>query len=442
MAKKKAAPTAKYLQAKRQKPRAKGAEQTGDLRTYTIRDYRLEKPGFTLRQIVERKKDGTGDELRYEVESGDLSAPVPPIRESKYLSREQCIEIYRWMLLNRRMETALENLYKQGKVVGGVYFGLGQEACSCASAYALHKDEWLGPMIRNQGALLVRGFSPADIMMQYMAKAGSPTKGRDASSHFGDIETRNVVAPISTLGDLIPVLAGVALGARLQGKHIAVMTYIGDGGQSTGVTYEGLNFAAVQNLGLVLIVENNLWGYSTPADMQFRVKDLAERAIAYGIPGVIVDGTDTCQVYDACHEACERARRGEGPTLIEAKMMRMKGHAIHDAAEYVPEPLFEYWKKRDPIARFEDYLVNKKKWLTSAGNEALIAGVEQQLETDREQAINSPMPTPESAAGGVYCEEGCHNIKPKYAMPKSRTIGDRDEKSSGPKRSEAPVHLK
>jgi len=432
MAKKKAAPTAKYLQAKRQKPRAKGAEQTGDLRTYTIRDY----------QIVERKKDGTGDELRYEVESGDLSAPVPPIRESKYLSREQCIEIYRWMLLNRRMETALENLYKQGKVVGGVYFGLGQEACSCASAYALHKDEWLGPMIRNQGALLVRGFSPADIMMQYMAKAGSPTKGRDASSHFGDIETRNVVAPISTLGDLIPVLAGVALGARLQGKHIAVMTYIGDGGQSTGVTYEGLNFAAVQNLGLVLIVENNLWGYSTPADMQFRVKDLAERAIAYGIPGVIVDGTDTCQVYDACHEACERARRGEGPTLIEAKMMRMKGHAIHDAAEYVPEPLFEYWKKRDPIARFEDYLVNKKKWLTSAGNEALIAGVEQQLETDREQAINSPMPTPESAAGGVYCEEGCHNIKPKYAMPKSRTIGDRDEKSSGPKRSEAPVHLK
>ena len=444
MAKKKRVTTAEFgraktssrLPAKSQKLTAKSAEQNGDVRSYIIRDYRLEKPQFTLRQVR------AGDELRYEVESGDLSAPAPPIRESKYLRREQCIEIYRWMLLNRRMETALENLYKQGKVVGGVYFGLGQEACSCASAYALHKDEWLGPMIRNQGALLVRGFSPADIMMQYMAKAGSPTKGRDASSHFGDIETRNVVAPISTLGDLIPVLAGVALGARLQGKHIAVMTYIGDGGQSTGVTYEGLNFAAVQNLGLVLIVENNLWGYSTPADMQFRVKDLAERAIAYGIPGVIVDGTDTCQVYDACHEACERARRGEGPTLIEAKMMRMKGHAIHDAAEYVPEPLFEYWKKRDPIARFEDYLVNKKKWLTSAGNEALIAGVEQQLETDREQAINSPMPTPESAAGGVYCEEGCHNIKPKYAMPKSRTIGDRDEKSSGPKRSEAPVHLK
>ena len=399
-------------------------------RTYTILDYRLEKSNFTLRQVR------SGDSVRYEVLGGDLAAPTPTIRESRYLSPRQLIEIYRWMLLNRRMETALENLYKQGKVVGGVYFGLGQEACSCASAYALQADEWLGPMIRNQGALLVRGFAPRDIMMQYMAKAGSPTKGRDASSHFGDIEKRNVVAPISTLGDLIPVLAGVALGARLQGKNIAVMTYIGDGGQSTGVTYEGLNFAAVQKLGLVLIVENNLWGYSTPADMQFQVKDLAERAIAYGIPGVIVEGTDACQVYDACHEACERARRGEGPTLIEAKMMRMKGHAIHDAAEYVPRPLFEYWKKRDPIARLEDYLL-KKKWLTAGSNEKLIADVERQLEADREFAVNSSMPTPESAAGGVYCEAGCHEVKPKYAMPKIHA-----GTSGGPKSSEPAVHLK
>ena len=397
-------------------------------RTYSIVDYRLEKPSFALKQV--RK----GDAVRYEVE-GDVSTEVPPIRESKYLDKKQCIEIYRWMMLNRKMEAALENLYKQGKVVGGVYFGLGQEACSCASAYALKPDEWLGPMIRNQGSLLVRGFSPRDIMMQYMARAGSPTKGRDASSHFGDIQKRNVVAPISTLGDLIPVLAGVALGARLQGRNIAVMTYIGDGGQSTGVTYEGINFAAVQNLGLVIFVENNLWGYSTPADMQFRVKDLAERAIAYGIPGVIVDGTDACQVYDAAHEACERARRGEGPTLIEAKMMRMKGHAIHDAAEYVPKPLFEYWRKRDPIARFENYLLSKK-WLTLAQNRELIAAVDQQLEVDREFAVNSPMPTPESAAGGVYCENGCHEIKPKYALPKltTRTVTKRS--------SEATVHLK
>jgi TPP-dependent pyruvate/acetoin dehydrogenase alpha subunit len=322
-------------------------------------------------------------------------------------------------------------------VVGGVYFGLGQEACSCASAYALKKDEWLAPMIRNQGAMLVRGFSARDVMMQYMAKAGSPTRGKDASSHFGDIKLRNVVAPISMLGDLIPVMAGVALGARLQGRQIAVMTYIGDGGQSTGVTYEGLNLAAVQKLGLVLFVENNLWGYSTPADMQFTVKDLAERAIAYGIPGVIVDGTDACQVYDAAHEACERARRGEGPTLIEAKMMRMKGHAIHDAAQYVPPALFEYWRKRDPIARFERYLLDKQ-WLTPEQNQELIAGVERELEADREAAVNSPMPDPETAPQGVYCDAGCHTIEPKYGPPQVKTPAER----TAAKQTEAAGHLK
>ena len=306
-----------------------------NLRTYSIPDYRLEHPDLTVRQHTEKDRHGA-EHVRYEVE-GDLDAPVPPIRDSKYLDKKQCIEIYRWMLLNRKMEVALENLYKQGKVVGGVYFGLGQEACSCASAYALDKDDWFAPMIRNQGSLLVRGFRASDTMMQYMAKADSPTKGRDGTSHFGDIEKRNMVSPISMLGDLIPVLSGVALGARLQGRNVAVMTYIGDGGQSTGVTYEGINFAAVQNLGLVLFVEINLWAYSTPSEMQYRCKDLAERAIGYGIPGVIVDGTDACQVYDAAHEAVDRAHRGEGPTLIEAKMMRMKGHAIHDAAELCAE---------------------------------------------------------------------------------------------------------
>jgi len=424
MSKKRAKPVSNSTGSNGRRPPAADAT-----RTYSIPDYRLEKPSFTLRQVR------VGDGVRYEVE-GDLSRPVPPIRESKYLSRQQCLQIYRWMLLNRKMETVLENLYKQGKVVGGVYFGLGQEACSCASAYALKPDEWLGPMIRNQGALLVRGFSPRDIMMQYMAKAGSPTRGRDASSHFGDIQQKNVVAPISTLGDLIPVLSGVALGARMQGRDIAVMTYIGDGGQSTGVTYEGLNFAAVQKLGLVLFVENNLWGYSTPADMQFSVTDLAERSIAYGIPGVIVDGTDPCQVYDAAHEACERARRGHGPTLIEAKMMRMKGHAIHDAADYVPRPLLEFWKKRDPIARFEKFLL-QKKWLSPEENRQLIAAVDRQLEDDRQFAVNSPMPQPDSAAGGVYCEDGCHEINPKYAAPRSRAAKPADRRRD----KQTAVHL-
>jgi len=398
---------------------------------YGIVDYRQEKPDY---RVVEITRNG---EVSYEVR-GDLSAPVPPIRQSKYLTAKQHIEIYRWMLLNRRMEAALENLYKQGKVVGGVYFGLGQEACSCASAYALGKDDWLAPMIRNQGSLLVRGFPARDIMMQYMAKAGSPTKGRDASSHFGDIYERNIAAPTSMLGELIGVMAGVALGARYQGRHIACMTYIGDGGQSTGIFHESLNFAAVQKLGLVLIVENNLWGYSTPTEHQFAIKDLAQRAIAYGIPGVIVDGTDACQVYDAAHEACERARRGEGPTLIEAKMMRMKGHAIHDAAQYVPRPLFEYWQKRDPIARFENYLVKVKKWLTSAEDRVLIDDVEKQLEADRNFAEASPMPAPEGAAGGVYCDGTCHEIKPKYGLKELKAKAA----AARLKENEAAVHLK
>jgi TPP-dependent pyruvate/acetoin dehydrogenase alpha subunit len=415
------------------KPGAEAAASA--LRCYNIPDYRLEHPDFSIAM----ERDVATGETRYSVE-GDLSADPPPIRESKYVSREQCIEIYRWMLLNRKMEAVLESLYKQNKVVGGVYFGLGQEGCSCASAYALQKDDWMGPMIRNQGALLVRGFSPADIMRQYMAKADSPTFGRDASSHFGDIRERNVSAPISMLGELIGIMAGVCLGARLQGRNIAGLTYVGDGGQSTGVTYESLNFAAVQKLGVVLIVENNLWGYSTPSDMQFRVKDIAERSIAYGIPGVIVDGTDPCQVYDATHEACERARRGEGPTLIEAKMMRMKGHAIHDAAQYVPRPLFEYWQKRDPIARFENYIVNVKKWLTHDAHDKLISEVDAFLEQERATAEASPMPTPEGDRKhqGVYCSTECHEIKPKYGEVTFGT-GKKLAKSNT---DEAAVHLK
>ena len=172
--------------------------------------------------------------------------------------------------------------------------------------------------------------------------------------------------------------------------------------------------------------------------MQYRVEDLAERAIGYGIPGVIVDGTDACQVYDASRDAVERAHRGEGPTLIEAKMMRMKGHAIHDGADYVPKRMFEYWKKRDPIARFENYLVKVKKWLTLEAHEQLIAGVESELEKEREFAVNSPMPAPETAMGGVYCEDGCHDVKPKYGIAKTKT----KRASTGPRESEAALHFK
>ena len=399
------------------------------LNQHGIPDWRLEHPEFEVVEI------SGGPEVHYEIR-GKLNAPPPPIRESRYLSKEQHLELYRWMVLNRRMEQALENLYKQSKVVGGVYFGLGQEACSCASALALGADDWFAPMIRNQGAQLVRGFHARDIMMQYMAKADSPTHGKDGTSHYGDIEKRHMVSPISMLGDLLPVMAGVSLGARLQGKELACLTWIGDGGQSTGVSYEGINFAAVRKLGLVLIVESNLWAYSTPTEYQVAVKDLANRAVGYGIPGVIIDGTDACQVYDATFEAVERAHRGEGPTLIEAKLMRMKGHAIHDAAAYVPKEMHEFWRKRDCIDRFRKYLLDKK-WLTPAQDEKLIAEVDKEIDAEREFADRSPMPEPSSAAEGVYCEDGCHKIKPKYGVPKKA------KRAEGKlKESEAAIHYK
>jgi TPP-dependent pyruvate/acetoin dehydrogenase alpha subunit len=409
--------------------RPRGKSQPVQVNEYGIPDWRLERPEFEVVEVA------SGAEVHYEIR-GKLNTPVPPIRESKYLDKEQHIELYRWMILNRRMEIALENLYKQSKVVGGVYFGLGQEACSCASAYALGSDDWFAPMIRNQGAQLVRGFHARDIMMQYMAKSGSPTHGKDGTSHYGDIEKRHMVSPISMLGDLLPVMAGVSLGARMQGKELACLTWIGDGGQSTGVSYEGINFAAVRKLGLVLIVESNLWAYSTPTEYQVNVKDLANRAIGYGMPGVIIDGTDACQVYDATYEAVERAHRGEGPTMIEAKLMRMKGHAIHDAAAYVPKEMHEFWRKRDCIDRFRKYLL-EKRWLTPAQDEALIAQVEKELDADRAFAEASPMPEGHTAAEGVYCEGGCHVIKPKYGVPKRAKRGEGKLRES-----EAAIHFK
>jgi len=272
--------------------------------------------------------------------------------------------------------------------------------------------------------------------MQYMAKSGSPTHGKDGTSHYGDIEKRHMVSPISMLGDLLPVMAGVSLGARLQGKELACLTWIGDGGQSTGVSYEGINFAAVRKLGLVLIIESNLWAYSTPTEYQVNVKDLANRAIGYGMPGVIIDGTDACQVYDATYEAVQRAHRGEGPTMIEAKLMRMKGHAIHDAAAYVPKEMHAFWSKRDCIDRFEKYLLGKK-WLTPEMNKKMIAEIEKELEAEREFAENSPMPEGHTAAEGVYCDEGCHVIKPKFGTPKNAKRGDGKLKET-----EAAIHFK
>lgn len=394
-----------------------------------IPDWRLEQLPFFI------ESEWAEDEYRYKV-TGNTNTPVPPLRPSKYLSKEQSIEVLRYMIVNRQMETALESMYKQSKVIGGLYLSLGQEATSVASAYALEKDDWLGPMIRNQGSMIVKGFRPSATMMQYMAKGTSPTKGRDSGSHYGDLKDLNVIAPISHLGDSISVLAGVALGARLQGREVACLAYIGDGGQSTGPTYEGFNFAAVQRLGVVLIVEHNSWAYSTPVELQFACKDLADRAIGYGVPGVIVDGTDANQVYDATHEAIARAHRGEGATLIEAKLMRMKGHAMHDPAIYVPAEVKEFWKRRDPILRMENYM-KETGWMNESQIAELHAKVSRFIDEERAVAEAAPMPDPKEAGTDVYFDNAL-DIPMKYGPVRVK------QASTGRKLSEssAPTHYK
>src|ERR1700735_5648578 len=208
------------------------------------------------------------------------------------LTREQHLELYYFLRLNRELEDQMVRLFRQNKIVGGLYPSLGQEAISVGTAYALSPGDWIAPMIRNIGALLVRGFKPRDVMTQHMARYTSPTQGKDGTSHFGDLKTRHVGSPTSMLGDLIPVMTGIAMAGRYLGQKIVTMTWIGDGGASTGLFHEGLNLAAVQKAPFILIVENNGWAYSTPVERQTRLTNLADRAKGYGIASATVDGND------------------------------------------------------------------------------------------------------------------------------------------------------
>jgi TPP-dependent pyruvate/acetoin dehydrogenase alpha subunit len=275
-------------------------------------------------------------------------------------------------------------------------------------------------MIRNIGALLVKGFKPRDIFTQHMAKYTSPTQGKDGTSHFGDLKVRHVVSPISMLGDLIPVMTGVAMAGRYLGQNIVAMTWIGDGGSSTGAFHEGLNLAATQRAPFVLIVENNQWAYSTPVSRQIPMRNLADRAVAYGIASRIVDGNDVVAVYEASKAAVDECRAGRGPILIEVKTMRMKGHAQHDPAEYVPKAMFDYWKTQDPIARFEAYLTEHKLWDAKKKSE-IDARITRELDEDQKFGEDSPLPPAELAGQGVYCD-GCHTIEADWHRPKKELM--------------------
>jgi TPP-dependent pyruvate/acetoin dehydrogenase alpha subunit len=335
-------------------------------------------------------------------------------------TREQALDLYYYLRLNRSLEELLARLFRQDKINGGLYGSRGQEAISVGAAYALGPDDWMAPMIRNIGALLVRGFRPRDVLTQHMGRVTSPTQGKDGTSHFGDLSVRHVIAPISMLGDLIPVMTGAAMAGRYLGQKIVAMTWIGDGGSSTGAFHEGLNFAAVQKAPLVLVIENNQWAYSTPVSRQAAIRDLAGRARAYGIEGVVIDGNDVLEVWSAAREAVERARAGGGPVLIEAKTMRMTGHAQHDAAEYVPREMLEYWKARDPLDQYERHLTEDHLWDEKTKAD-IDARVERELAEDLAFAESSHYPPPELAEQGVYCD-GCHTIEARWLRPKEEVM--------------------
>lgn len=300
-------------------------------------------------------------------------------------------DAYYYMALNRAVEERLLVFYKHNKVVGGLYRSLGQEAISVGTAMAMEPQDVVAPLIRNVGAYLVRGFRPRDLFTQYMAKADSPSGGRDCNTHFGDPE-RGVIAPISMLGAMIPVMVGYGWAAQQKGENRVTMTYIGDGGTSTGDFHEGLNLASVLKAPFVVVAENNGYAYSTPTANQMGITDLADRAKAYGIPAEIVDGNDVEAVYAAAQRAFAHAR-STGPYFLECKTFRMRGHAEHDDAKYVPKELVNQWKDKDPLDRL------KAKVGDTTDLDAKIA---QLIEEDAAFAEASPFPDPSFAFGRVF----------------------------------------
>jgi pyruvate dehydrogenase E1 component alpha subunit/2-oxoisovalerate dehydrogenase E1 component alpha subunit len=323
------------------------------------------------------------------------------------LTRDQKLELYYWMRLTRSLEERLVNLYRQTKVVGGLFRSLGQEADAVGSAFALDKakGDVLSPLIRNMGAMLVRGAEPVEIIRQYMAKGDSPTRGRELNIHFGGPE-RGFIGQISHLGDMVPVMAGVTLSFKMRGEDRVGLVYVGDGATSTGAFHEGINFAAVQRCPLVVIVENNGYAYSTPTWKQTAAERFVDKAIGYGIPGERADGNDVLATYDVTKRAVDRARQGGGVTLIELMTYRRKGHAEHDNQSYVPDGEIAKWEKEnDPLDRYARRLTGELG-VEARELEAIDSRVQREIDEATDVADKSPMPEPTDALVGIYADPG------------------------------------
>jgi len=316
---------------------------------------------------------------------------------------EQLRSAHYWMRFARAFDDRCIAMYKQGKIAGGYFSQLGHEAISVGAALALGPDDIIAPMHRDVGAYFLRGLSPRRVAAQYYGRAAGPSAGRDANMHgLGDL-SHGIIGFVSHLPQSLPVATGVAHAFKLKHEPRVAMTFFGDGSASEGLSHETLNWAGVFQLPIVYIVENNQYAYSTPLARQMRVPDIAARAAHYGFPGVIVDGNDFFAVYAAAVEAVERARSGGGPTLIECKTMRMRGHAIHDNMAYVPPELIAEWQKRDPIARFEERLRAEGK-LDEAAFEEMLGQIEADIDDALAFADETPYPDPATLRHGVYAE--------------------------------------
>jgi len=335
--------------------------------------------------------------------SGPATAARGAGNPSAALSAEQRLDLYYWMRLTRTLEERLVALYRQTKVVGGLFRSLGQEADAVGSAYALERRDILSPLIRNLGSMLVKGATPVEILRQYMAKADSPTRGRELNIHFGDTE-RGFIGQISPLGDMVPVMAGVTLSFKMRGEDRVGLVYIGDGATSTGPFHEGINFAAVQRCPLVVVVENNGYAYSTPTAKQTAAARFVDKAIGYGIPGERADGNDVLAVYDVTRRAVDRARRGEGVSLVELMTYRRKGHAEHDNQSYVPDGEIEQWEREnDPITRYIARLRDEFD-VTDDEISAIDDRVRREVDEATDVAERSGPPTALDGLVGIYAD--------------------------------------
>ena len=334
--------------------------------------------------------------------------PAVTARPSDALSRERKLELYYWMKLTRQLEERLVNLYRQTKVVGGLFRSLGQEADAVGSCFALEQRDVMSPLIRNLGAMLVKGATPVEVLKQYMAKADSPTRGRELNIHFGDIGeagvTRGFLGQISPLGDMVPVMTGVTMSFKMRGEDRVGLVYVGDGATSTGAFHEGINFAAVQKCPLVVIVENNGYAYSTPTHKQSAVKFFVDKAIGYGVLGLQADGNDVLAPYDVTKAAVDHARAGHGVALVELITYRRKGHAEHDNQSYVPAGEIEKWAaKNDPIDRYVQVL-RSMLGVTDAEIAAIDARIMREIDEATDLAELSGTPDAREALMGVYAE--------------------------------------